>query len=55
MDSNNLLPYSQETANGPYPESDKSSSHLPTLFLQKPFKDYYCYILHEKTDRKCCI
>jgi hypothetical protein len=26
------LPYSQEPATGPYPESDKSGPHLPTLF-----------------------
>jgi hypothetical protein len=37
MESNGSLPYSQQSAIGPYPESDESSPHLPTLFLQDPF------------------
>jgi hypothetical protein len=30
----------QETATGPDPESDESSSHPPSLFPQDPFEYY---------------
>jgi hypothetical protein len=33
MEPEGLLPYLQELASGPYPDPDKSSQHLPTLFL----------------------
>jgi hypothetical protein len=41
------LPYSQEHAIGPYPESDASSPYLPTLFPWHPFWLYppiYAYV-----------
>jgi len=33
MVSEGSLPCWEESATGPYPEPDESSSHLPTLFL----------------------
>jgi hypothetical protein len=36
MESEGSLPYSQETATGPYPEPYVSSPHLPP-FPQDPF------------------
>jgi hypothetical protein len=32
MKHQDSLPYSQESATGPYPEPDEISPHLPTLF-----------------------
>jgi hypothetical protein len=34
MEPEGSLPCSQEPANGPYPEPDESSPHLPTQFPQ---------------------
>jgi len=34
MEPEGSLSYSQEPVTGSYPESDKSSSHCPILFLQ---------------------
>jgi hypothetical protein len=37
MEPEGSLAYSQETANGPYPEPDGSNPHLPILFLLDSF------------------
>jgi hypothetical protein len=37
MESEGSSPYSQESATGPYPDTDKSSRNLPNLFLQDQF------------------
>jgi hypothetical protein len=33
MEPENLLPYSQEPSDGPYPGPNKSNKHHPFLFL----------------------
>jgi hypothetical protein len=33
MDTESLLPYSQDPATGPYPEPDESIPYYPILFL----------------------
>jgi hypothetical protein len=40
MEPETSLPCSQVHATGPYPESDESSPHLPTLVLLGPFWYY---------------
>jgi hypothetical protein len=37
MEPESLLPYSQELANGPYPDLDESNPHLHTLFFKIHF------------------
>jgi hypothetical protein len=37
MEPEGSLPYSQESATGPYPELDESSPYLPTLYPLDPF------------------
>ena len=48
MEPEGSLPHSQESATCPYPEPDKSSPHLLSLFLK-----IYFYIIVPSTSRSC--
>jgi hypothetical protein len=49
MESEGSLPCSQETANGPYPESDESRSQHHILF-----SDFNFNIIHPPRPRSSC-
>jgi hypothetical protein len=46
MEAEVSLLFSQQPANDPYPESEKSSPHHPTLFLQDMLTDWLTTQVH---------